>query len=486
MHVLSLLLSPVGVVIFADAGAPANQAAPNWTDKEVLIAVGSTVAALIPVCLFVIRLATSRERRAARKAEQERDALQKRLKGSEMVDGGAAKPNLAEMETRLQQTQRDAKELSIQLATMKDQEATQERLLDRLQNDLAGVESSLKQTEDDLATERRRVQRALRKSGQTWTEKVLSNAPDFKALDPDGRRTPIVSVLNLKGGVGKTTVTANLGAALDGLGYRVLLLDLDLQGSLTGLFLREGEQERVFKAEGLLGDFLAASFGAEYPNLLDYTRPILPDRKSGSGLVPTTDTLAYAETNLTIRWLLRETANRDPRFLLRRELQLKRVTGSYDVILLDCPPLINVCCVNALGASDYLLVPVLPSKQSTARVPVLLERLKEFRENINPALKVMGVLFNRTHRGELTFDESNRLSLLRSQCKDVWGEEVPQFETAIRQSPEVRAAEDENRPLRPEDEMYGAFIDLAREVVDRLPTFCRPAGLKAAAKGVVQ
>jgi cellulose biosynthesis protein BcsQ len=142
---------------------------------------------------------------------------------------------------------------------------------------------------------------------------------------------------------------------------------------------------------------------------------------------------------------------------------------------------------NALGASDYLLIPVLPSKQATARVPVLLERLKEFRENINPALKVLGVLFNRTHRSELTADEANRLSLLRGQCKDVWGEEVPQFDTSVRQSPEVRAAEDENRPLRPEDEMYGAFIELAREVVDRLPTFCRPAGRsEAAAKEVAR
>lgn len=86
----------------------------------------------------------------------------------------------------------------------------------------------------------------------------------------------------------------------------------------------------------MLSDFLAASFGAEFPNLLDYTTAILPDAKSA--IVPTTDGLAYAETNLTIRWLLRE-ANRDPRFLLRKELHLRRITGNYDIVLLDCPPL---------------------------------------------------------------------------------------------------------------------------------------------------
>jgi cellulose biosynthesis protein BcsQ len=125
----------------------------------------------------------------------------------------------------------------------------------------------------------------------------------------------------------------------------VLLLDLDLQGSLAGLFLPGKAQEDLYNNEKMLADFSASSFGAEYPNLLDYTAPILSEGKSG--LVPTTDGLAYAETNLTIRWVLRE-GNRDPRFLLTRELQLKRITNAYDVVLLDCPPLMNVCCVNAL------------------------------------------------------------------------------------------------------------------------------------------
>jgi cellulose biosynthesis protein BcsQ len=283
---------------------------------------------------------------------------------------------------------------------------------------------------------------------------------------------PIVSVLNLKGGVGKTTICANLGAALDRIGYRVLLLDLDLQGSLTSLFLSESEQRQLFDAERTLADFLFSSFEREFPDMRDYVRAILPDQKSG--LVPTSDYLAYAETNLTIRWLLRD-ETRDPRFLLRKELQLARIMNDYDIALLDCPPLINVCCVNALAASDYLLIPVMPSKQATARAPILLQRLKEFRENINPALKVMGIIANRTHRAELTTDEQNRLTLLHAQCKDVLGEEVPQFERIIRQNVEFRAVEDECRPLRQEDEMHPVFLDLAREVESRLPTFCQPA-----------
>jgi cellulose biosynthesis protein BcsQ len=386
------------------------------------------------------------------------------------VDGAA---ELTAVKTLVEKGEAEVKRLAKDLDDAQGREAGLKLQVEQLRTDLSVAGKKLDQFETDLGAESRRVQRALSKDGQTWTEKVRANAPDFKPLDPDGRRTVIVSVLNLKGGVGKTTITGNLGAALDGLGYRTLMVDLDLQGSLTGLFLSESQQEQLFNEQHLLADFLAASFGAEYPNLLEYIQPVLPAKQSG--LVPTTDTLAYAETNLTIRWLLRE-GNRDPRFLLRKELHLRRLTNSYDIILLDCPPLINVCCVNALAASDYLLVPVLPSKQATARVPILLRRLQEFRENIHPALKVMGVLFNRTHRSELTYDEVSRLSLLRGQCRDVWGEDVPQFETFIRQSPEVRAAEDNNRPLRSEDATYQTFVEVAQEFVGRLPTYCRPLG----------
>jgi cellulose biosynthesis protein BcsQ len=475
------MLAVLAPLLFADGP---GQPVPTWTDKEVLIAVGSALGAAAPVLLFVARWALSATRKVAKlKAErqqlrEDRDKLRAEL--DSLQQGGPPQADLAEMQRQLQEARDEVAELLAAHAETQSLAAGHRRLAEQLRANLDSLQRSLGQYQGDLAAERRRVRRALRKDGQTWSERVLSTAPDFRALDPEGRRTPVISVLNLKGGVGKTTVTANLGAALRGLGYKVLLLDLDLQGSLTGLFLSEAEQERLYQEGKLLDDFLTASFEAEFPNILKYTHPLPPDGRSG--LVPTTDTLAYAETNLTIRWLLRE-GNRDPRFLLRRELQLKRVTGRYDIVLLDCPPLINVCCVNALAASDYLIVPVLPSRQATDRVPILLRRLKEFRENINSDLKIMGVLANRTFRSRLTDDEANRLTLLDGQCKDIWGEAVPRFEAVISQSREVREAEDESQPLPPESEAHRAFVALAREVESRLPTYCRAAGLSG---GVTQ
>jgi cellulose biosynthesis protein BcsQ len=334
--------------------------------------------------------------------------------------------------------------------------------------------------QDRLNFERRRIERALETSGFTWTEKVRYNAPEFRAIEE--RRMPIISVLNLKGGVGKTTLTANLGAALSRRGWKVLLIDLDLQGSLTNLFMTE-EDQKIFEEERrFIGDFLARSFDAEYPNLLSYVQPVMGS--GGSAFVGTVDTLSYAEMNLTVRWLLRE-GNRDPRFILRRELHLKRISNTFDIVLLDCPPLINVSCINALAASDSVLVPVMPSKAATDRVPILLSRLLQIREKINGQLKVLGLVANRTFGSELTDDEKNRLSELEVKARNAWGEGIPRFDAFIRQSTEVRKAEDEHRPLSENDKMAEAFDVLAREVESRLPTFCRATGTPASNRAEV-
>jgi cellulose biosynthesis protein BcsQ len=443
---------------------------PTWTDKEVLLAIGGVAGTIISIGLFALKIMTATARRRARIAARDNQELRKQLEGSEV-------PAVADLQAKLQKAENDFAVFSV---AAQDREASLVHAAAKVKADLESVQKALNEHANDLNAERRRIEKAMRKDGQTWTEKVLASAPEFKPLDPDGRRMPIISVLSLKGGVGKTTIAANLGAALDASGFRTLLLDLDLQGSLSALFL-EREHEELYKQEMLLGNFLASSFDAESPNLLDYARPILPEGKSA--LVPTADEMAYAEMNLTIRWMLRDT-RRDPRFLLRKELHMKRVTGQFDIVLLDCPPLINICCINALAASDYILIPILPSKQATARVPVLLQRLKEFKEHINPTLKVMGIVCNRTQRSELTADEEHRLTRLRDQCFDVWGEEVRQLDTFVRQSREVRIAEDERRTLSDGDEMREVFAGFAAEINDRLPMFCRPTSRVATAEGV--
>jgi cellulose biosynthesis protein BcsQ len=463
----------------------AGDAAPTWTNKEVIIAgaqlVGVTLTVGAPFVMFLLRHFTENARRAER--EKFRNEVDRVDCGNEPT----AKDDLevttgyhiGQLEAQLNSAQCEVERLTDEYRTTKLTALEHKQGMDVLQKNLENVKKESEAIQANYERYRRRIQRAVSKEGLTWTEKTPAGATPFKSLDE--RCTPVIATLNLKGGVGKTTATANLGVALSSLGYRVLLVDLDLQGSLTSLFVSMAQRDKAVKEGRLLGDFLFASFDRESPRLPDYFLPI--EGADGSFIVPTTDNLAYAaETNLALRWRLREHRT-DPRFLLRRELQLKRVYQAFDVILLDCPPFLNMCCVNALTAADYVIVPVLPSKQATDRVPKLLSVVKEVRENLNSDLKIMGILPIRTHQTGMTAGEKDRFSALRRTCRDVWGQDVPQFERYIPQNVDIRDAEDEGRPLSPSDKLYPLFQELAREFDGRLPTFCQPKNKNLATIG---
>jgi cellulose biosynthesis protein BcsQ len=318
------------------------------------------------------------------------------------------------------------------------------------------------------------LKKAMRLQGKVWERKVLQGAPRFRPLSQ--RHAAIISVLNLKGGVGKTTVTAHLGAALSAKGYNVLLMDLDLQGSLSSLFMGESALTHRSKEGLLLQHFLLSAAERRKANLLELCVPIFDGK---SAIVPNADSMAYAELNLTLQWLLR-LGKRDTRFLLRKALHQKRVTDRYDIVLLDCPPLFNTCCVNALAASDYILIPVVPSRKAAERVPLLLERLQSLHKVINPQLQLMGVLLNRTHASSLTAWELDLWNDMLDRGKDRWTLPVPAFDTSIRQTTEVREGEMEFSPPARESELHGLFSRLVVEVEEKLPGDChRPTGVAA-------
>ena len=105
-----------------------------------------------------------------------------------------------------------------------------------LKEELDTISEKKESLEKGQQTERRKIEKAATRDGKFWLDKVPDHAPEFKILEPGERTVPIISVLNLKGGVGKTTITANLGSVMDTHGARVLMMDMDLQGSLTNLF----------------------------------------------------------------------------------------------------------------------------------------------------------------------------------------------------------------------------------------------------------
>ena len=383
-----------------------------------------------------------------------------------------------QVRAQLEQSQADNKRLQSEHDTFQKEAEVRESALraecGRSRDLEVALTSEMEQLRDQVCDhdkmERSRLnlmKKAMRLQGKVWERKVLQGAPSFRPLSE--RHAAIISILNLKGGVGKTTITAHLGAALAAKGYRVLLADLDLQGSLSSQFIGESALVERSREGKLLQHFLLSLAERRKGNLLDCCLPILGN---GSAILPNADSMAYAELNLTMQWLLR-LGKRDTRFLLRKALHQKRVTNRFDVVLLDCPPLFNTCCVNALAASDYLLIPVLPSRKAAERVPLLLERLQSLHSVINPQLQVLGMLLNRTHGATLTSWEVDLWREMQERALDRWKLPVHAFKTTIRQTTEVRDGEMEFSAPGPDDLLHSLFSQLVSEVEARLPGDCR-------------
>jgi chromosome partitioning protein len=189
----------------------------------------------------------------------------------------------------------------------------------------------------------------------------------------------IISICNQKGGVGKTTTSINLGAYLASLGKYVLLIDLDSQANAT------------------VGLGVAASdAGNIYHSLINDQNPAHLIQKTsvyGFDILPAAQNLAGASVELVS--------------MSDREGRLKRVLHSirtnYDYILIDCPPSLGLITVNALNASERVLIPVQCEYYALEGLGQLLRTVELVKDGLNPDLQVLGVLLT-------MYDKRNQLS----------------------------------------------------------------------------
>jgi chromosome partitioning protein len=196
--------------------------------------------------------------------------------------------------------------------------------------------------------------------------------PDLPEPTPLDRHGPgqIIALCNQKGGVGKTTTTINLGAALAEYGRRVLLVDLDPQGALSvGLGVNYQELDRtvynlLMERDATVDDVL------------------LKTNVPGMDLVPSNIDLSAAEVQLVGE--------------VAREHALRRVLGpvipDYDFILLDCQPSLGLLTVNALTAADGVVIPLECEFFALRGVALLIQTIDKVRERLNPQLEVKGVV----------------------------------------------------------------------------------------------
>ena len=205
----------------------------------------------------------------------------------------------------------------------------------------------------------------------------------------------ILAVVNQKGGVGKTTTSVNLAAALAQTGRRVLLVDLDPQGNAT---MGSGVDKRttartIYHVLLGLGELASIRVRAE---------------QGGYDLLPSNRELAGAEVELV------ELQGRETRL----KAALERVSGEYDFIFIDCPPSLSLLTVNALTAAQRVLIPMQCEYYALEGLSDLVGTIKRVRAHLNPELEIAGLL-------RTMYDPRNTLSQqVSQQLEEHFGDKV--------------------------------------------------------------
>ena len=247
----------------------------------------------------------------------------------------------------------------------------------------------------------------------------------------------IVAIANQKGGVGKTTTAINLAASLAANEIPVLLVDSDPQGNATtGLGIaKTGEKPTIYNV--LLGEALASE-------------AILKTDFDGLDILPADKNLVAGNLELVDR------ENRE----MRLKDALALVRDQYRFILIDCPPALDLLTLNALVASDTIIIPIQCEFFALEGVSQLLDTIDRVRDTFQPELKVEGVLLT------MFDDRTNLTKQVADDLREFFGDEV--FKTVIPRSIRLAEAPSFGKPIITYDvRSKGAesYIQLAKEIL---------------------
>jgi chromosome partitioning protein len=249
--------------------------------------------------------------------------------------------------------------------------------------------------------------------------------------------TKILAITNQKGGVGKTTTSVNLAASLAASGKRVLLVDLDPQGNAT---MGSGTNKQTVKVtiyHVLLGDATIEEARVSNP-------------KGKYDLIPANRDLAGAEVEM-VNFPQREA---------RLKLALESIQESYDYVLIDCPPALNLLTLNGLCAAHAVMIPMQCEYYALEGLSDLVNTIKRVRSNFNPTLRIEGLL-------RTMFDPRNILAQqVSDQLQQHFGDKV--YRTVIPRNVRLAEAPGFGLPVLYHDgQSKGAqaYLDLAKEIL---------------------
>ena len=249
----------------------------------------------------------------------------------------------------------------------------------------------------------------------------------------------IIVVANQKGGVGKTTTSINLAAALHKINYKTLLVDLDSQGNATSASGLNRSTEKASVYDVLMG-------------LKNIEECFVRSEHDGFMLLPSNSDLMAAEI---------EMLNIHNRESVLKE-KINSISKQFDYILIDSPPSMNILTLNALAAANEIIIPVQCEYYALEGMSGLLESIYKIKETINPSLQIKGVL-------RTMFDSRNSLSVeVSAQLKKYFGDKL--FWTFIPRN--VRLAEAPSHGMSavsydPECLGSKAYLSLAKEVTKK-------------------
>jgi chromosome partitioning protein len=243
----------------------------------------------------------------------------------------------------------------------------------------------------------------------------------------------IISILNHKGGTGKTTTTVNLGAALTRLGFSILAVDMDPQANLTQSLGVENPTQTITEL-----------FSAHISQL-----PIITV-KDHFDLVPANLQLSAVEPALY--------SNIKSYLVLKKHLDAAK--HNYDFILIDCPPSLGILTQNALIASTHVLITVQSQFLALKGLETVYGLIASIRENLNPAIDILGILITQVNHTRLSKDISENL-------RNTFKEKV--FNTHIRQSVSLAEASLHQMDVFGySPDSFGAldYLQLANEIIE--------------------